>query len=64
MNEKVIEKKLVECSISYQAHIVGSVADPEETASHLKAVLNEYRKDGDCEALKLALKNIAQFMVV
>ena len=60
MNEETINKKLLECSISYHDHLMADLADPEEAAVYLQVALDEYQDDGDTEAFMLALRNIAQ----
>ena len=45
---------------NYEEWLIQSLQDKREAAIYLQVALDEYQKDGDVEALLLALRDVAQ----
>ena len=52
--------KLKKLTNNYEEWLIESLQDKEEAATYLQVALDIYQKDGDVEALLLALRDVAQ----
>lgn len=54
------ETKILKNTTSYHDQLIESLQDPKEANAYLHIAMEEYHKDGDSEALLVALRNIAE----
>lgn len=55
-----MKHKIERLTGNYEDWLIESLHDKKEAASYLQVALDEYQKDGDTEALLLALRHVAQ----
>jgi len=56
MNKEAILKH----TTSYEEELIEDLRDPEEAQAYLEAAFEAYEKDGDTEALLLAMRDVAE----
>ena len=56
MNKEAILKH----TTSYEEELLEDLKDPEEAQAYLEAAVESYEKDGDTEALLLAMRDVAE----
>ena len=52
--------KILKNTASYHDELIKSLKKPKESDLYLRIAMEEYHKDGDVEALLVALRNIAE----
>jgi hypothetical protein len=52
--------KILKNTASYHDELIKSLKRPKEADLYLQVTMEEYRKDGDAQALLVALRNIAE----
>lgn len=52
--------KILKNTTNYHDELIDSLKKPKEADLYLQVAMEEYREDGDAEALLIALRNIAE----